>query len=494
MTKKNKLILISLLVVSIMLVATGCQSFKWGPVGTNNGEATVINNGSLAVQQGDYLYYVNGMDATSNVTKPEDNYFGKASVKGSIMKSKINEDGSLSETAVVVPKMYYTANTTTGGIYIFGEWIYYVSPSTKTDNLGNMDSALEYMRTKTDGTKTQSICEISGTDTSFIYTKDCLIYLTENELHRISYTDKKIGKDEKIDEEVSSALFTANSSKVFYVKSNDNEYYYASQVYVVDGQSEKIEIMDENTFNTKEGDVIENIAEQYTIALKQYNANENALYYTKTANDNVAAAGTYGYKFAEDSYAIDKTQERKYAVSALSSFSARGIDVGLMDSSAAEVKIYKPISMASNVNDTETVITLSAAATILFTETIDNVEYMYYLVSSKLYRINYKADKPYEELVSEEALSTSWLKPTVVGDYIYYINSSNSDYLYRVNYKSYKNANNELVRPEGRMVSGYTKYTYPDDADYTMPNDEIPAFMTDADKETYVTNHKVTNE
>ena len=105
MTKFTKSILIVLMVATIALALVGCQNFKWGPVGPiTTGE--VENNGSMVVKQGDYLYYVNGMDDTANITKPEDNHFGKASVKGSIMKSKINADGTLIDTAVVVPKTY----------------------------------------------------------------------------------------------------------------------------------------------------------------------------------------------------------------------------------------------------------------------------------------------------------------------------------------------------------------------------------------------------
>ena len=124
MKKLSAILIICLVVCMGMAIFVGCTK-SYGPIGTTEyKDSPVVNNGGLVIQQGGYLYYVNGMDSTSNITKPEDNAFGKASVKGSIMKSKIAEDGSLPDTAVVVPKMFYPA-ATGGGFYIHGEWIYY---------------------------------------------------------------------------------------------------------------------------------------------------------------------------------------------------------------------------------------------------------------------------------------------------------------------------------------------------------------------------------
>ena len=174
--KKISIILIICLAVCLGALFTACSP-SFGPVGTTEyKDSPVVNNGGLVVQQGGYIYYVNGMDATSNITKPEDNAFGKASVKGSIMKSKIDAEGNLSETAVVVPKMFYTS-ASNGGFYIYGEWIYYMSPNTKTDNKSNvLNTQSVAFRTKIDGTKTQEIATISSNSTQYIFTENALIY------------------------------------------------------------------------------------------------------------------------------------------------------------------------------------------------------------------------------------------------------------------------------------------------------------------------------
>ena len=138
MNKFSKILVLCLVICAVVGVFAACDSTKYGPIGsTEFAGSEVVNNGGLVVKQGGYLYYVNGMDSTSNITKPSDNYFGKASVKGSIMKSEIKEDGTLGKTDVVVPKMFYTS-ASNGGFYIYGEWIYYMSPSTKTDNQSNV--------------------------------------------------------------------------------------------------------------------------------------------------------------------------------------------------------------------------------------------------------------------------------------------------------------------------------------------------------------------
>ena len=59
MTKTKKIALILAVVLLIGALFAACESYKWGPVGSKESDADVVNNGSLAVQQGKYLYYVN---------------------------------------------------------------------------------------------------------------------------------------------------------------------------------------------------------------------------------------------------------------------------------------------------------------------------------------------------------------------------------------------------------------------------------------------------
>ena len=473
MTKFTKSILIVLMVATIALALVGCQNFKWGPVGPIT-TGDVENNGAMVVKQGDYLYYVNGMDDTANITKPEDNHFGKASVKGSIMKSKINADGTLSDTAVVVPKTYYTGNTG-AGLYIFGEWLYYCSPSTQTDKYGNvLTSNLEYMRTKLDGSKTQSIAVIEGTSVKFTFTATALIYMDGTDLKKVEYTDKKIGKESVIASDVTGSLFTAQSNIVFYTTASENKTLNNDVVWAIDGNSTPVQIIGDTTYASGETPTLK---EQKSISLIKYDKNEKVLYYSKTDNDTASSVGTYGYKL-DSLTAIDKTLEKKYAVSSVSNFVPLGFENGILDVSSATVKVYKPISEQANVNDVDKEITLSSTPTVLFFEG----DYVYYVISNALMRMNYMAAVPSEEKISDQNLLTSWLSPVKLGNFIYYIDGNNYNYLYRLDYTTYGVEEGVVTKAEGKIVSGYVE------SDKTADG-LVPKFMSEADKESYIKAH-----
>ncbi len=478
MSRNRKTVIALVIVGLVALCATlgACQSFKYGPVGPlTDGETT--NNGSLAVMQDGYVYYVNGMESTSSITKPTDNYFGKASVKGSIMKSKLNDDGTLSETAVVVPKMFHTTYAD-GGIYIYGQWIYYVSSSTKTDNQNKvLTSTLEFMRTTTDGSKTQSIAIVNGESTQYIVTAGALVYYdsADKKVMRVSFTDDKIGQADAICEEVSSVMFTKQSDAIFLTKSSEQKNVMANEVYMSVAGGDFVKLIDEKTFaSATEGDVP--YAEQMSVSPIRYDAATKTLYYTRTAQGGDRAAGTYGFTFDNvQEPKFDKTKEVKYANSALSGVTPIG--AGLMTTAAAEVVIYKPITdLVSGSNNTVKTQAYSAAPTVLFFEG----DYMYYLVSNKLMRCTgYDTEYPQEEKLSDVTVSSSWLAATRLNGYLYFINTDESSYLYRMQYSTFAFGNDLL---KAQIVSGYEESDKTEDG-------LLPKFMTEADQKTYITAH-----
>ena len=263
MTKAFKKVLIAALLICMVAALAACgQSFEWGPVEGGDANAVVENNGSLAVKQGDWLYYINGHDSTDNITAPSDNYFGEASVKGSIMKSKVGEDGTLTDTAVVVPKMFMTSYAS-GGIYLFGEWIYYVSPTTKTDRDGVVQvDFLEYYRTKIDGTGTQLITMVEGATVNYVFTPSALIYYNGGTLYKVGYTATAVDKTATvIDENISAVTFHHNDTYdpnasegsvkdyIFYTKASDSEEdnVYGNELYATDG-GDPVKLIDATTW------------------------------------------------------------------------------------------------------------------------------------------------------------------------------------------------------------------------------------------------------
>ena len=493
-----KKVLRGIVIVALVLVTlfslTACNKYKWGPVGgAEDVDKEVVNNGSLAVQQGKYLYFVNNVADDSSLTKA-DNEFGANGVNGAIMKSKINDDGTLECLGVVVPKMF-VSDYANAGIYVYGEWIYYVARSQQTDNKGNLLSSLEFMRTTVDGSKTQSIAVVEDLGTNYIFTKTGLLYTINAEIHYVDCTAKKFP-----DTTVVSSYTDLEVSKedlcMFYTKASDNEYVSANNLGVVLSDGSNKVIIAENAYAPADVDYKTNMSYQYTLDIIGYNAADNSIYYTKTCKDTDAAVSTVGYVIPED-YSFNKV-EVKYANKALSSVYSLGVNAGLVDVSGTTLVAYAPMGDAI-IEQKSDELTVTSAITILY----QDGDYTYYLMSSLLYRAdlfknNTINKNAYEEKISEVKISVKYQKPSKLGDYLYYESSDDATYLYRLNISTYTSETQAYIK--GYIVSGYKAYTYPDDADYTINKDDeaikdkVPAYMTDADLETYITNHKTTNE
>lgn len=493
MNKLYKIIILCLVVCMLVGICVACENTKYGPIGTTEDkDKEAVNNGGLIVQQGKYVYYVNGMDSTSNITKPEDNYFGKASVKGSIMKSEIGEDGTIKSTDVVVPKMIYTT-AANGGIYVYGEWIYYLSPSTKTDNQSNvLVDQLVAARTKIDGTKTQEIATFSATDTKYVFTQNALVYYEGTELKKVGYSADSVDKKAStLSGEVSSVLFTEKSSVVFFVKATENDARQNNNVFaVVNGEVK--EVVTDSTYEGSDSD----LSKQYVFTLLSYDVKENVLYYTKAGSNSAASAATYGYKFGED-FSFKPEREKKFATSSLSTFVSLGFDNGLLDMSAAALKLYKPIAENAYVNDTETYATLAATGAKVVS--VDDT-YMYYVLSNVLYRIKYADKKAIPDKISDDTINTSWLNISVLDGYMYYIDNTYS-YLFRMDLDSYNPVNNgeNDSKISGEIVSGTRRAAVSKDEDGEITikyvsddaNEEgvryyqLPKFMTESDVKLY---------
>ena len=493
-----KKVLRGIVIVALVLVTlfslTACNKYKWGPVGgTEDADKEAVSNGSLAVQQGNYLYFVNNVADDSSLTKA-DNEFGANGVNGAIMKSKINADGTLECLGVVVPKMF-VSDYSNAGIYVYGEWIYYVARSQQTDNKGNLLSSLEFMRTTIDGSKTQSIVVVEDLGTNYIFTKTGLLYTVNAEIHYVDCTAKKF-PDTTVVTDYTDIQVSKEDLCMFYTKASDNEYVSANNLGVVLSDGSNKVIIAENAYAPADVDYKTNMSYQYTLDIIGYNAADNSIYYTKTCKDTDAAVSTVGYVIPED-YSFNKV-EVKYANSALSSVYSLGVNVGLVDVSGTTLVAYAPMGDAI-IEQKSDELTVTSSITILY----QDGDYTYYLMSSLLYRadlfkngtINTSA---YEEKISEVKISVKYQNPSKLGDYLYYESSDDATYLYRLNISTYTSDTQDYIK--GYIVSGYTTYTYPDDADYTINaddeeiKDKVPAYMTDDDLETYISNHKTTNE
>ena len=118
--KKKLLSLIIMCIMAVSVLFAGCT-----PKGLRDNPATdanVVSNGGMTVVKGDYLYFVNGFEDETKLTK-YDNKYGKVThagiyrtklVNGQIQKDK---DGFLSSVDQVVSKVVGFGN---GGFYKIG--------------------------------------------------------------------------------------------------------------------------------------------------------------------------------------------------------------------------------------------------------------------------------------------------------------------------------------------------------------------------------------
>ena len=159
--KKLTIVLAALLVCAALLFAACNPAQSFTPRTVLSGK-TPVGNGGIAVQYGEWLYYVNG-----NISSPTtaDNSYTETLRSGAVVRIKLADlqsilkysassvDMSASEknkelqrqvreaAEMVVPNVYYTANTddaSLNGIYIFGDRIYITTPNDKLDDKGDV--------------------------------------------------------------------------------------------------------------------------------------------------------------------------------------------------------------------------------------------------------------------------------------------------------------------------------------------------------------------
>ena len=151
-----------------LALASGCANWTTEGVSPDN-YTTVTSNGGFAVQTDDYVYFINGSESNT-----ADNTFGTP-LKGSIQRiakdSFINDGGvrNYAASETVVPVIAYSTHYN-AGIYIYGDRIYYSTPSTARNSTGEVqNSDLEFKSSTLDGTSTMSDYYYRASSASLAY-------------------------------------------------------------------------------------------------------------------------------------------------------------------------------------------------------------------------------------------------------------------------------------------------------------------------------------
>ncbi len=175
-----------------LALTAGCSKYYGGKsIGDIDENAAVSQQGGFLVEKGDYIYFVNG-DASYTA----ENKYGDV-VKGSIMRISRENLASRNYNKVdtVVPLIVYSGNND-AGIFIYGDRVYYATPSTEKNSDGDvLNDYLEFKSTRLDGTKTMKsyYVQVDSNTTEYRYVEMndtvYLLYVAEDE----SYYDESTG-------------------------------------------------------------------------------------------------------------------------------------------------------------------------------------------------------------------------------------------------------------------------------------------------------------
>ena len=137
--------------ITSTLAFTACGEYRLSDKLTlPNTDAAVVSNGGFAVEKDGYVYFINGIESYTAT-----NVFGEVN-KGALMRVKKSDldAGKFEAAEMVVPTLVGSQNFN-AGIYIFGDYVYYATPTTDKNLQGVVESSwIDFKRAKLDGSET----------------------------------------------------------------------------------------------------------------------------------------------------------------------------------------------------------------------------------------------------------------------------------------------------------------------------------------------------
>ncbi len=171
-----------------VLAFPACTSFT--PLSGDYNAGEVSSNGGFVVEKGNYCYFINGVE-----TYTSDNTYGTP-VKGALMRIlKSDLDSGKNSAEIVVPSLMVAADYTSG-IYVYGDRVYYATPTTVKNTSGTVENSyLDFKSAKLDGSDVRSYFNISDNATVYRYVEVnnvvYLMYVDGSDLHSYNTNEKK---------------------------------------------------------------------------------------------------------------------------------------------------------------------------------------------------------------------------------------------------------------------------------------------------------------
>lgn len=522
--------LICLLLTALMLVSLTACAGGWKSTVTDYEAGTVSDNGGYAVVKGDYVYYINGKAEST-----ADNAFGKV-VKGALVRTKIADlataakataDTEKVTSEIVIPKLIYTDYRDNGsGFYIFGNYVYYVTPSTELNKKGEvLNTVAEFTRTRLDGKETKVIATAEGLSTPFRFVEGedkkvyLTVYTTDSDKKNVLITYDEAGNEVGRSEAVSSYIFSSdNAAKyAFYEKKPRNEQLDSDESfsevhrYALDSGKDEIVLYGAGKYSEESGIGSTGV----TFAFKAY-VGEN-LYMSETYVDTSTVTVTRYFAVKPAALTASTVTDGKIDVkNAVANYEARTpLDNG--SSSASTVFADSSVYLAPNCilyNDASYGImkydynATGADASFGrikvyynkdlagYTYKYNDGKYMYYTDDTYLYRVavndlvdaadGYKVKDTSSvkvEKLNHYANGTllDWYKPEYVGDYMLLINTNDPyyGYLYVVDLKATAGMDKD-------KLSDYEDELNTLDREHILAKaNRLAGVMTDADKKAF---------
>ncbi len=257
------------LMAGSVLAMTACNAKPYAlenPLSYTSSDDAAKSNGGFAVEKGDYVYFVNGQALSDSSNK-----YGDVQ-KGSLMRiSKANlQAGNYAQADVVVPLLFVNGNMDSG-IYIYGDYVYFATPTTDKDLDGNvMSYKLDFKRARLDGTEVMSDfyfrTETNNVQYRFVKGDDGAIYCMYVEDGVLKSYNTATGANtvlvkgavggyvfDKSDSESDTVYYTMNVPNMF-VNTDDaaNEVY--TQIYRVSATATVTVDADNASYTAKDGD------------------------------------------------------------------------------------------------------------------------------------------------------------------------------------------------------------------------------------------------
>ena len=208
MKKVFKPILIVLIMCCMCFTLVACGS----KLKTPSSDAEIIGNGGLAVQKGDYIYFANGYQAYSVITKS--NRKSADYVRGGLYVAHLDangnvetdEDGNIKYVKRMVGNLVGYENV---DLHIFGNYLYFNTPCTNLTEDGSSVASdlIRFSRIKLDGTDRTTLYTSDTSSAQYGY------YYDGSKVNLIVYENNKLvrvvvgGKTTTIAEDVTGVVF-----------------------------------------------------------------------------------------------------------------------------------------------------------------------------------------------------------------------------------------------------------------------------------------------